>query len=105
LRISQEPEHETNGAYGSRSRFGYNLNRGDTVRGGRSLDTSDRRIGMYGHHSSSSSRRHHHNHHHHHPYMRGEYFLDEFNKAKTPTFDGEMKKSKYVEAWLLGVSA
>ncbi|MCY6524866.1 hypothetical protein, partial [Actinobacillus pleuropneumoniae] len=31
------------------------------------------------------------------------YLLDEFRKAKTPTFDGEMNKSQDVETWLLGM--
>lgn len=32
------------------------------------------------------------------------YFLDEFKKEKTPTFDGEIKKSWDVEAWFLGMN-
>jgi len=70
------------------------LDRGDIVKGGRSLDTPDRRTGMYGHHSRSSSSRHHHNHHHRHPYRRGKYLPKELKKVKLPTFDGEMKNSK-----------
>lgn len=79
------------------------MDRGDRVRGGKSLDTPDRRIGIYGHHSSSTSTRHHHNHHHHHPYKRGDYLLEQFKRVNPPTFDGEMKKSKDAEAWLLGI--
>lgn len=29
---------------------------------------------------------------------------DEFKKTKPPTFDGEMKKSRDAEAWLLGMN-
>lgn len=104
LRISQEKEEKTNGSYGSRSRSGYRLDRGDTVRGGRSLDTPDRRTSMHGHHSISSSSTHHHSHHCHHPYRRGEYLPEEFNKVKPHAFDGEMKKSEDAEAWLLGMN-
>jgi len=73
------------------------------ARGGRSIDILDRRTSIYGHHSSSSSKRHHHSHHHNHPYSRGEYFLEDVKKVKSPTFDGEMKKSEDAEAWLLGM--
>ena len=54
--------------------------------------------------SSSSSYRHH-DHHHFHPYSTSDrgYFPDEFKKEKTPSFDGEMKKSQDVEAWLLAM--
>lgn len=79
------------------------MDKGDIVRGGRSLDTADMRTGMYGHHSSSSSRRHHHSHHRHHSYRRGEYFPEEFKKSKVPTLDGEMKKSEDAEIWFLGM--
>ena len=42
----------------------------------------------------------HHDRHHYHPYKRNDrgYFLDEFKKEKTPTFDGEMNKSQDLEA-------
>lgn len=92
---------KTNRAYGSRSQSEYRLARGDIVIVGRSLDTHDKRTNMYGHHYSSSSKRHHYNHHCHHPYRRRESFPEEFNKVKPPTFDGEMKKPKDVEARLL----
>jgi len=103
LRIGQEQGVKTNGAYGSKSQLGYRLDRGDTIKGGISLDTLDKRIGMYVYHSSSSSRRHHHSHHHHHAYRRSEYLLEEFKKVKAPTFDGEIKKLEDAEAWLLGM--
>jgi len=103
MRISQEHEDKTNEAYGSRSWSRHMLDRWDTVRGGRSLDTLDNRIGMYGHHSISSSRRHHHSHHHHHPYRISEYLIEEFKKFKPHTFHGEMKKTEDAEAWLLGI--
>ena len=98
MRINQEQEEKTNEAYGSKYWFGYRLDRGDTVKGGRSLYTPDRRTSMYGHHSSLSSRRHNHSLHHHHPYRRGEYSPEEFKKVKPLTFDGEMKKSEDAEA-------
>ena len=59
MRISQEKEEKTNGTNGRRSWSKFRLDGGDIVRGGRSLYTPDRRIGMYAHHSISSSRRHH----------------------------------------------
>jgi len=34
--------------------------------------------------------------------MEIEYVAKEFKKVKPPTFDGEVKEEKYVEAWLLG---
>ena len=79
------------------------LDRGDTIRGGISLDTPDRRTDRYGYHSSSSSMRHHHHHHRHHPYRRNEYFPEEFKNIKLPTFHGEMKKSEDTKAWFLGM--
>ena len=44
--------------------------------------------------------------HHYHPYKRIDrgYFWNEFKKTKTPTFDGELNKLEYVEAWLLGMN-
>ena len=91
MRISQEQEEKTNWAYGSRSQSRYLIDRWDIVRGGKLLDTPDRRTSMYGYHSSSSSRKHHHSHHRHHPYRISEYFPKEFKKFKLHTFDGEMK--------------
>lgn len=40
-----------------------------------------------------------------HHYRRNErgYLLHEFNKAKTHTFDGELKELEHIEAWLLGM--
>lgn len=37
--------------------------------------------------------------------MRGDrrYFLNAFKKEKTPTFDGEMKKTQDEKAWLIGM--
>ena len=95
---------KTNGAYGSRSQSRYQSDRGDTIRGGRSLDTPDRRIDMYGYHYTSSSRRHHHSYHCYNPYRRGEYLLYEFNKVKPPIFGGEMKKEEDAKVWLLGMN-
>ena len=76
------------------------LDKGVTIRGGRSLDTPDRRTSLHGHHSTSSSKRHHHSHQ---PY-RSEYFLEEFKKFKPSTFDGEMKKLEDEKAWFLGMN-
>jgi len=55
-------------------------------------------------HSSFGSNRHE-DRYRYHLYKRSdwEYFPDEFKKEKPPKFDGEMKKSKDVEAWLLGM--
>lgn len=68
------------------------------------MDTPNRRGNGHGFYSSYGSNRFH-GHHHYHPYKRSErgYFLDEFKKAKPPTFDGELKKPKYAEEWLLGM--
>lgn len=30
--------------------------------------------------------------------------IDEFKKSKPPTFDGELKKTKYAGEWLLGIN-
>jgi len=80
------------------------LDKGDTIRGDRLLDTPDKRTGMYGHTFSSSFRRHYHHHHHHHPYRRSDYLIEEFKNFKPPTFNGEMKKLEYAEAWFLGMN-
>jgi len=68
------------------------------------LDTLDRRGTGYGYYSSYGFYKHH-DHHHYHPYRRNdkEYLSNEFKKEKPPTFDGEMKKSKDVEACFLGM--
>lgn len=44
-----------------------------------------------------------HGHYHYHSYRRSDrgYLLDEFKKVKPLTFDGEMKRSRDVESWLL----
>jgi len=102
--ISHGNENKTNGEYGSRSHSRYRSDRFDTIRDGRMMHTLDRRGDRHRYYSSSGSDRHH-DRHHCHPYMRNDrgYLPDEFKKAKPPTFDGEMKKSQDVEAWLLGM--
>lgn len=59
------------------------------------MDTPDRRGDGYMYYSSSSSDRHY-DRHRYHPYMRSDrvYFLDEFKKAKPPTFDGYLMKTE-----------
>lgn len=95
-------EEKTDKAYGIISQSRYKLDRGETVRGGRSLNTPYKRIGMYGHHSSSSSKRRHYSHHHHNPYRRREYLPKKFNKVKHPTFDKNMKKLEDAKALVSG---
>ena len=70
------------------------------MKSGRLLDTPEKRTGAHGFYSIFSSRRHHHHYHQHHG---SEYFPEEFKKDKPPTCDGELKKSKDAEAWLLGM--
>jgi len=72
---------------------------------GRFLDTPDKRGDRHSYYSIPGSDKYH-DHHRYHPYRRSDkgYFPDEFKKAKPPTFDGEMKKSQDVEAWLLGMN-
>jgi len=97
-------EDRINGAYGSRSHGGHRSDRGDTIRDGRFLDTSNKRGDGHKFYSSSSSDRYH-GHHRYHPYRwsdRG-YFPSEFKKSKPPTFEGDLKKLEDVEAWLLGM--
>jgi len=77
------------------------LDRDDTVKSGKLLDTPNNRTSMNGFYSSSSSTRHHHHHHRHH--RKSEYFPKEFKKSKPRTFDGEMKKIEDAEACLLGM--
>ena len=97
--ISYGQEDRTSGAYGSISHEGHRSDKDDTVRDGRFLDTHDRKGSGYRFYSSSGSDRYH-GHHHYHPYRMSErvHFLDEFNKAKPPTFDGELKKPEDVGA-------
>ena len=47
-----------------------------------------------------------HDHHCYHPYRRSDrgQLLDEFKKAKPPTFDGDVKKSEDAKAWILGMN-
>lgn len=84
------------------------------MRGNAPLSTLEGITSTWVHHSSRSSssttRRnhchyHHHHHHHHHRHSkRGEYHIHkELNKARTPKFNGEIKKSEDVEAWFLGI--
>lgn len=79
-------------------------NRDYTVRDGRLLDTLDRRGNGHNIYSSSILNRYH-GHRRYHPYKRSDrgYFLDEFNKPKPPTFDGDLNKLEYAEPWLLGM--
>lgn len=69
------------------------------------MDTPNRRGDRNRYYSSYGSNKHY-DHHRYHPYRRRDkgYFLNEFKKAKTPTFDREMKKSQDAEAWLLGMN-
>jgi len=69
------------------------------------LDTLDRRRDRRRYDCSSDSDKQY-DHHLYHPYRRSDkgYFLEEFKKAKPPNFDGEVKKSQDVEAWLLGIN-
>ena len=53
--ISQEYEEKTNGASGRKSRSGYKFDRGDTIRGGKYLDTPNMIVDMYIFHFNSSS--------------------------------------------------
>jgi len=71
------------------------------MRDGRFLDTPDRRVDGHKFYSSSSFDRYH-GHHRYHPYKKNEmgYVLDDFKKTKPPTFNGELKKPKNVDAWL-----
>jgi len=94
LIISHGQEDRSNGAYGSRSHGGHMLDRDERVRYGRFLDRLDRQGSRHGIYSSSSSDMYQ-GHHRYHPYRRSDmgYILDEFKKAKPPTFDGKMKKS------------
>ncbi len=53
-------EEKTNGADGSKSQRRHRLDREDTMKSGRFLDTPNRRTSTYEFYSSSSSRRHNH---------------------------------------------
>lgn len=92
----------TNGSYGSRSHVGHSSDRDDTVRDGIFLDTPNRRGSGHWIYSSAISYGYH-GHHPYHPYRMNDRgcFLDEFRKAKPPTFDGELKKPEHVDTWLL----
>ena len=94
-----------NGAYGSRYHGGFNSHKDDTIRDDKFLGTLDRRGNRHELYSSFGLDTYH-GHYQYHPYKRSyrEYLLDEFKKAKPPRFNGELKKSKYVEAWLLGMN-
>lgn len=101
--ISYGNEEKTNEAYGTMSHGGNESDRDDMVIDDRSLDTLDRRGNGYELYSSFGLDRYH-GHHRYHPYKRSDkgYLLNEFKKAKPPTFDGELNKLRDGEAWLLG---
>lgn len=63
------------------------------IKYGRSLVMLDKRGDRHRYYSSSSFDRYY-DRHHYHPYRRSDkgYLLDEFKKAKEPTFNGDMKK-------------
>lgn len=69
------------------------------------MDTSNRRGDRHKFYSSSSSSRNY-GRHCYHPYRRSDkgYFLNEFKKAKPPTFDGDLKKSWDEKSWLLAMN-
>ena len=73
--------------------------RDDTIRDGRFLDTPDRRGDGHKFYYSSRFDRYH-GYHHYHPYRRNDrgYLLEEFKKAKPPTFDGDLKNLEDAEA-------
>lgn len=76
----------------------------DSVKSGKFLDAPERRASMHRFYSSFTSKRHHlHRRQHHYRRIERGYSPKEFKKTKPPTFDGEMTKSKDVEAWLLGI--
>lgn len=110
LRISHGQDEKNKGAYGSRlpsrnrSYCGQMSERYDMIRDDRLFDTLDRRGVGHMYYSSSGSQRYH-DRHHYHPYQRSDrgYFIDDFKKAKPPTFDGEMNKSQDAKAWMLGM--
>lgn len=83
---------------------GQKLDKYDTIRYGRLLDTPCRRGDRHRYYSSSSSNKHD-DQHYYHPYRRRDrkYFSNEFKKSNPPTLDGEMKKSQDTKAWLSGM--
>jgi len=68
------------------------------------MDTPDKRGSGYVFYFVFGSKRHY-VHHCYHPYSRSEkdYFQDEFKNTKPLIFDGELKKLKDAESWLLGM--
>ena len=79
------------------------VDKDDTFRYGKFLDTIDRRGNGYGFYSSSGSDRYR-GRHHYHPYKKSDsgYFPDEFKKEKTPTFDGgneEVTRCRSMVSW------
>lgn len=104
MRINYGQEENTNEAYGSGSGSKYRLDKDDTARGGRSLDTLDTQANSHGFYSSSISERHH-RHYCQHPYRRSEKqcLPKEFKKAKPCTFHGDVKKLEDAKAWVLGM--
>jgi len=71
---------------------------------GKLFDTLDRRGDGHKFYSSFGCDKHY-DRHCYHPYRRSDkgYLPDEFKKAKPPTFDGDLKQSEHVEAWLFGM--
>ena len=74
----------------------------DMIRDDRLLDTPNRRCDEHRFYSSSTYDMYH-AHHRYHPYKRNDrgYSPNEFKKANPHTFDGDVKKPKDAEAWLL----
>lgn len=73
--------------------------RDETVKGGKWMDTPDRRGIFYGFYSIFGLERHH-GHNWYHPYKSSEkgYFPYEFKKTKPPTLNGELQKLEDAEA-------
>lgn len=105
LQISHGQTEKNNGAYGIRSHGFHKSDRDDIMRDGRLLDTPDRKGDGHKYCYSFGSERHH-DHHCYHHYWRNErgYFQDEFEKEKEPTFNGDLIKLEYAEAWILGMN-
>lgn len=66
---------------------------------------SDNRRGDDHRYNSSFDFDKHHDRHHYYPYRSNSkrHLTDEFKKENPPNFDGDVKKSKEAEAWILGM--
>lgn len=73
------------------------------VKGGTTLSTIERITNTHKQGSSDSDKFRYHHYHNFGKVIKNEHVPKKLKKAKPPTFDGELKPTKYIETWFLGM--